>query len=234
MLIVTFMSGLAWAQTGEITGRVTDPSGAIVPGAEVAIKNVDTGVSRAVKSNESGYYSAPLLPIGNYEVSVSRSGFRSLTRTGVRLEVQQVARLDFVLEVGSLAESVTVAGAAPLVATEEASLATTVDHRKIQQLPLNGRNPFTLVNLVPGVVSERSNTFGRRANVNGARDATTELLIDGGATNSTDQGDLKATPPLEGVEEFKVQTASFSPETGHSAAVINVVTRGGSNDFSQR
>jgi len=231
--ILLFVSGaiVALAQTGEITGRVTDPTGAIVPSADISVTNVDTGVSRQVKSNESGYYSAPLLPTGNYQVSVSRTGFRPVNRSGIRLEVQQVARLDFVLEVGSVTESVDVVGAAPLVATEEASLATTVDHRKIQQLPLNGRNPFTLVNLVPGVLSERSNSFGRRANVNGGRDATTELLIDGGATTSTDQGDLKATPPLEGVEEFKVQTASFNPETGHSAAVIHIVTRSGSNEF---
>jgi hypothetical protein len=231
VLLLFLAACVAYAQTAEITGRITDPTGAIVPGADVDVTNIDTGVARRVKSNESGYYSAPLLPIGNYQVSVSQTGFRPVKRTGVRLEVQQVARLDFVLELGNVAESIDVVGAAPLVATEEASLATTVDHRKIQQLPLNGRNPFTLVNLVPGVLSERPSSFGRRANVNGGRDATTELLIDGGATNSTDQGDLKATPPLEGVEEFKVQTASFNPETGHSAAVIHIVTRSGSNDF---
>lgn len=131
LLLFVAVSGIALAQTGEVTGRVTDPTGAIVPGAEVMVKNVDTGVSRQVVSNEAGYYSAPLLPTGNYQVSVSKTGFRPVSRTGVRLEVQQVARLDFSLEVGNVAESVDVVGAAPLVATEEASLATTVDHRKI-------------------------------------------------------------------------------------------------------
>ena len=222
---------VAVAQTGEITGRITDPTGAIVPATPLEVKNTGTGVVLRIETNEAGYYTAPLLPVGDYQISARKPGFRPVTRSGIRLEVQQVARIDFVLAVGDVAETVEVVGAAPLVATEEASLATTVDYRKIQQLPLNGRNPFSLVTLVPGVTSERSGSFGRRANINGARDNSTEVLIDGGATTTTDQGDLRVTPPLEGVEEFKVQTASFSPEYGHSTGVISAVTRGGTNDL---
>jgi hypothetical protein len=225
------LAAVAAAQTGEITGRVTDPTGAVVPAASIEVKNVDTGIALPLQSNEAGYYSAPLLPVGSYQVSVKAQGFRPVTRSGIRLEVQQVARIDFTLAVGDVAETIEVVGAAPLVSTEEASLATTVDYRKIQQLPLNGRNPFNLVTLVPGVTSERSGSFGRRANINGARENSTEVLIDGGATTTTDQGDLRVTPPLEGVEEFKVQTASFSPEYGHSSGVINVVTRSGANEL---
>lgn len=231
VIAACLFGALAFAQHGEITGRVTDPTGAMVPGASVEVRNVATGVALPILTNDAGYYSAPLLPPGEYQVSVAKPGFRPVTRTGIRLEVQQVARIDFALAVGDVAETVSVVGAAPLVATEEASLATSVDHRKIQQLPLNGRNAFSLVTLVPGVTSENPSSFGRRANINGAREATTEVLIDGGATTSTDQGDIKITPPLEGVDEFKVQTASFSPETGHSSGVISVVTRSGTNDL---
>jgi hypothetical protein len=227
--LVTLFTVTASAQTAEMTGRITDATGAVIPGAQIEIRNIDTGVVLPVESNETGYYSAPLLPPGSYQITVKRQGFRPMTRSGIRLEVQQVARVDFTLEVGDVAEAIEVTGSAPLVSTEEASLATTVDHQKINQLPLNGRNPFSLVTLVPGVTSERAGSFGRRANINGARENSTEVLIDGGSTTTTDQGDLRVNPPLEGVEEFKVQTASFSPEFGHASGVISVVTRSGTN-----
>jgi len=222
---------VSFGQTAEITGRITDGSGALVPGSDIAALNIDTGVRRPVKSNESGYYSIPLLPPGNYEITAQMSGFKPLTRSGVRLEVGQIARIDFVMELGEVTESVTVAAQAPLVASEEHSIGTVVDGEKVHQLPLNGRNPFNLVTLTPGVTSASPSSFGRQANISGGRDNTSEVLIDGGATTSTDQGDLKITPPLEAVAEFKVQTASFEAEYGRAASVISMVTKSGTNEL---
>ncbi|MGH9627292.1 MAG: carboxypeptidase regulatory-like domain-containing protein, partial [Bryobacteraceae bacterium] len=220
-----------FGQTAEITGRVTDSSGAVIPDSSVVAFNVDTGVRRPVKTNESGYYSVPLLPPGRYEITAQMSGFKPLTRSGVRLEVGQIARIDFVMELGEVTESITVDAQAPLVSSEEASVGTVVDGEKVHQLPLNGRDPFSLVTLTPGVTSSSPSSFGRRSNISGGRENTSDVLIDGGATTSVDQGDLKISPPLEAVSEFKVQTASFEAEYGRSASVITMVTKSGTNEL---
>jgi hypothetical protein len=229
IVVATLMAGVCLAQNAEIVGRITDATGAVVPGAAVTVTNVGTGVQLPLRTNESGYYTATLLQPGNYRIGVEMQGFRQTTRSGIRLEVGQVARIDFVLTVGDLSEKVQVVGEAPLVASEEASLGTIVDRRKILELPLQGRDPLDLMTLAPGVLPNPRSPAA--ANINGGRDATTDILIDGAPTTKSDQGDSLMSPLLEGVEEFKVQTGSFGVEYGRSGGIVNVVTKSGTNQM---
>src|SRR5262249_48096043 len=147
--------GRLHAQTtaAQITGRVTDPSDAIVAGAKVTATNAATGASRDTTSNEAGNYAVPLLEPGTYTLSVQREGFRPVERTGITLHVNQLARIDVVLQIGAVAEKLLVIADAPLLEAEQSSLGAVVDNRKVVDLPLNGRNPFDLVFLTPGALA---------------------------------------------------------------------------------
>lgn len=131
---------LAQQQFGSITGLVTDPSGAVVPGAAVVITNVNTGVSSALKTNAEGYYTATSLIPGTYDISVSVTGFDSVTRRGITLDVAQDARIDIALIVGTTAQHIEVQGRSPLLQTEAATVGQVVPQTAVNQLPLNGRN----------------------------------------------------------------------------------------------
>ena len=146
---VVLPSALAHAQQATVAGRVTDASGAALPGAGVVLINVETGIKTHVTSNAEGLYAIPLVPPGSYTLTVELSGFRTATRTGITLGVQQVARLDFALELGGLAETVDVG--APLTESQTSSLGHVIDNKRIVELPLNGRNPLELSRLTPGV-----------------------------------------------------------------------------------
>ena len=143
----------AQRSTAEIVGTITDSSGGAVAKAEVSVANEGTGMRRSVASNELGYYGVPLLPPGKYRISVRVAGFNPVTRTGITLDVDQSARIDFVLEVGSVTESVVVSANASQVDTQTATLKAVVDQRRITELPLNGRDPNQLIFLLPGVYS---------------------------------------------------------------------------------
>src|SRR5260370_27216915 len=136
---------------GEITGVVTDPSGGIVATATVTITNPQTNFTRQAATNNSGNYAFPALLPGVYNVRAEMQGFQAEIRNGVELQVQQVARIDFQLRVGSLAETLEVSGGAPLLTTENATVGTVIDNRRIVELPLNGRNFLQLVALSPNV-----------------------------------------------------------------------------------
>ena len=123
-----------------ITGRVADPSGAVVPNAQVAVTNEATGARWSAVSNDSGYYTVPLLEPGAYRIRVEGAGFKPVVRAGVRLQVEQVARIDFALELGAVAEAVEVSGEAPLVESQTSSLGQVVNNKSIVEMPLNGRD----------------------------------------------------------------------------------------------
>ena len=128
------------AQTfGTITGEVTDATAAVVPGATVTIRNVDTNATRTVATNANGLYSVPLLPPGFYDVRVEKEGFRGAARSAIELQVQQTARVDFTLSVGQVSETLDVAGQAALLNTEDATVGTVIEEKRIVELPLNGR-----------------------------------------------------------------------------------------------
>src|SRR5437764_13485417 len=131
LLLIACTAAAMFAQTAQITGLVADPSGAVVPNATITIVNIETGTHNSAASNAQGYYTVPLLDPGNYQVRVETKGFRPLIRSGVRLQVEQIARLDFTLEMGQLSEAVEVTGTAPLVDSETSALGQVINNKSI-------------------------------------------------------------------------------------------------------
>lgn len=158
-----------------MTGIVADSSGAILPGAKVAVKNLETGVVNRTATNDSGNYVVQNLIPGTYELTVGIQGFKTYVATNLRVQVGQVLRIDPSMAVGDVTESIAVTAAPPLVQTETGALGQTIDNRQIVQLPLNGRNIFGLVALVPGAAPDQSGN----TRVNGARARGNEYMIDG-------------------------------------------------------
>ncbi|HUG53568.1 MAG TPA: carboxypeptidase-like regulatory domain-containing protein, partial [Vicinamibacteria bacterium] len=156
------LPAMARAQaTGTISGAVTDPTGAVLPGATVEARNEGTGQVRTATSGTDGYYTVPLLSPGRYAVKASLAGFSIVTRTGVQVRVAETSRVNLTLPVGSLTETVTIVGAQPLVETANATLGIVIDEKKIVDLPLNGRNFTQLGTLIPGVVAPPASLGGQ-------------------------------------------------------------------------
>ena len=167
--------GTAFAQTAQLTGRISDASSAVLPGAAITVTNTDTGISRKPISNGEGYYAAPFLPAGTYRITVELAGFRPITRDEVTLSINQVARIDFVLELAGFQEEVE----APLRERETASVGQVIDNRTIVTLPLNGRNYSQLALLTPGAVANPAARAADAFNLNGNRSFQNNFLIDG-------------------------------------------------------
>lgn len=228
------------AQTtaAQITGRITDPTGAVVPGARIGVTNNNTGIERSTVSNAEGYYTVPQIDPGQYRIEVTAQGFKQIQQSAVTLHVNQSARIDFTLEVGSSAESITVSGEAPILNAAEAALGTVVDNTKLVNLPLNGRNAYDLMLLVPGTQS-----YSRQAlpgnniplsniSINGGPAMTNEFLMDGIPNQTIVQSQFVVVPSIDAVEEFKVQTNSVSAEFGRTGGgVINLTLKSGTNEF---
>ena len=153
-LLALIAPGLLLAQRAQITGRVTDSTGAVIVETQVGARNVDTGLKWEVSTNEVGYYTIPLLPPGHYEMLVRKEGFRPISRSGLNLLMDQTVRVDFVMEVKVVTDSVVVsAEAQPLLATTTATISTVIDNKRILDLPLNDRDPLMLASLAPGVLA---------------------------------------------------------------------------------
>ena len=169
------------AQNAEVSGLITDPSNLAVPGARVVMQSVDTGALRGVFSNEQGQYSVPaLLPGRPYNITVQANGFKTVHQNGIVVEVDQRARLDFSLTIGRSAESIAVQGNAPLLNTSDASVSTVIGNRFVENLPLNGRNFSSLIDLTPGVVLTFANQYDQgQFSVNGQRPDSNYFLVDG-------------------------------------------------------
>ena len=138
------------AQTAEISGLISDPSGLAVPNATVSVESRDSGATRSVTSNQQGRYNVPALPPGSYDLSIEATGFKSVHQTGVVLEVGQRAALNFALSVGTKSETVTVEGSSPSLNTSDASVSTVIDNQFVENMPLNGRSFSSLIDLAPG------------------------------------------------------------------------------------
>ena len=149
-------SAYGQATSGQITGTITDASAAAIPGASVSISNQGTGLKRQAESNERGAYAFPLLPPGIYRISVVKSGFGPMTRIGLDLSVDQTARLDFKLEVGAVADTVEVNASGAAIEQDTSALGQLIDSTKVSNIPLNGRNPFRLVQLTTNVLTAPS------------------------------------------------------------------------------
>jgi hypothetical protein len=213
--------------TSRLTGDVVDPSGAAVSGAEVTVVNSGTGTTRSTTTSEAGDYSLPSLAPGDYAVTVSKPGFRQVKREGLRLEVNQTARVDFTLEVGAVSETVEVTGAVPLIDSDTSSIGQVIETKAIEDLPLNGRNFVQLAILGPGVVGVG---FGARGTImsgsrpddlrpgselfsNGNRENSNNFLMDGIDNNERLTLSITLRPSVEAVREFKIQTNMFGADT---------------------
>jgi hypothetical protein len=244
ILIACVMSSFALAQEfrGSISGRVTEASGAAVPGASVTITNVATNTSTTATTNESGDYTALYLNPGQYAVAVAAKDFKKTVRQGIEVRVGDKLTLDFVLEVGGLSETVNVTSEAALLETVSATAGQVIDRRRISELPLSDGNPFTLTRLAPGIGYVGDLKFSRPFDNNGSSDfistgvsrgAGHEFTLDG-VPNTDDNGSMRVAfvPPADAVQEFKVETASFDAQQGHSGgATVNVMLRSGTNDL---
>jgi len=230
------ISAIAQTTAGQITGIVTDPTGAAVPAASVVARNTATGVIRQTASNESGNYSVPLLEPGSYSVTVQKEGFRTAERSGITLSVNSTVRLDFVMPLGSVSESVSVTADLPLLQTGESSLRSVVDNRKIVELPLNGRNPFDLIFLAPGTQAYRRTSLPgnniplSNLSINGGPAMANEVLLDGIPSTSPQYNQFTVVPSIDAVQEFEVKTNNMAAEFGRTAGgVVNVVMKSGTN-----
>jgi hypothetical protein len=228
----------AWSQTatGTIVGTVTDHSGAVISSAKVTVINTGTNSKIEVLTNSEGDYTAPLLPPGTYSVAVSAPGFKTLDQKGIRLQVQQQARVDVVLQVGAVSDSVEVTADAAVVEATTSSIGKVVDNKRIAELPLNTRNVYSLVNLTPGLAGSIGNAHNAVSfSVNGARGGTFDVLVDGssGAFPTVNGfAGVSVFPSVDAVAEFKLQAQNFPAEFGRSmTAVLNLVYKSGGNDF---
>jgi hypothetical protein len=229
----------AFCQTGQIVGRIVDPAGAVVPDVKIQITQTTTGVVRQTASNSDGYFTAPNLLPGIYTVRLEHPGFKPLNRTGVQLEVDQDLRFDFTLEVGSLNEQITVTGQEPLLETENSSIGQVVQSAQIVNLPLLGRDTYSLAELVPGVrPSAGMNQLPvdiittSSISINGAPGSANSYLLDGAPNTAPAQNQPIIYPNPDLVQEFKVETNNISAEYGRAAGgVFNIVTKAGTNEL---
>jgi hypothetical protein len=230
---------LAYAQvdTGSISGVVTDSTGAIVPDAAILITETSTNIREKLTTNGAGFYSAQGLHPGNYQVESSKAGFQSQKRTGVALRVQDRIELNFTLALGSTSTEITVSTTAPVLESETSSLGQVIESKTMTDLPLNGRTFIQLATLTAGTLPSTRSADKDSFISNGARSVQNSYLLDGidnknrivGFDSTSAQ---IVTPVIDAIEEFKVQTSTFSAEFGQAAGgVVNVTMKSGTNSY---
>ena len=242
-LLVPVHAHCSFGQTSTATliGTVQDSTGAILPDVTVSVTSTERNISLSTRTNEVGSYVLPALSPGNYSVTAELPGFKRAVREGVVLQVNQLGRIDIRLQLGSIEETIRVIGAAPLLETESSSRGSTIDQQKILELPLNGRDYNQLAGLAPGVVPSTPRlavlNFKGAINVNGNRVFDNVFLLDGVdnvSYSSSYRGENVqiVQPSIEALQEFKIQTNTYSAEFGRSSgAVINAAIRSGSNSI---
>jgi hypothetical protein len=245
-VIALILSPAAIAQnaTGDIVGTVTDSTGAILPGATVTLINTGTRDTRTFTTNSSGSYVFPNLQPGDYSISVAMSGFKTITTTGVTLTVSERHRVDEQLEIGATDEHVEVStSSTPTLQTDQGQVASSLSERQMQELPLNGRNYINLVQITPGAQEGDPNAInngtrpadrrpGSGVSINGQPENYNAQLIDGLDNSDRLQNLIGVRTSVDAIQETKVLTNSFTAESGRAGgAVINIVTRSGTNNF---
>jgi len=235
LLGLVFCAAAVPAQVGTstISGTVRDSSGAVVAGANVTALNDATGITYKQTTTEAGVYAFPSLPVGLYTVTVDTQGFKTSRKTGNRLEVDTPLTVDIALELGALSEMISVESRAERLQTSNATIGDVVEQKAVVDLPLNGRNPLNLIILEPGVVQRSNAAAGSGIHVNGSRDRSFNVTIDGiEANESTVPAPLKNLYRLnpDNVQEYKITTNNATAEEGrNSGASISVATRTGTN-----
>jgi hypothetical protein len=229
------------AVTGTILGEISDSTGAVMPGTTVTLTHAATGLVRSVVTDASGEYTVPSLPTGRYAVKAELTGFKTVTVTDVDLGVDQRMRINVQLELGAVEESITVTGTSPLVQTASSELGTTVQEEQIKMLPLNGRNFVNLTRTVPGVVRgipganiDGAGSLAWRASssfsANGQRPRDNNYMLDGVDNNETWLQTVVLFPSVDALDEFKLQTSTYSAEFGRSlGGVVNLQIKSGGN-----
>jgi carboxypeptidase family protein len=232
---------VAQAVTGTILGTVTDATGGVMPGATVTLKHEGTGQTRTIVTDSGGEFTVPALQTGKYTLSAELSGFKTITLSGIDVGVDQRVRINVKLEIGTVSESVTVAGQSPLVQISSSELGTTVSEEQIKTLPLNGRNFVNLTRTVPGVVRgipganiDGAGSLAWRASAsfsaNGQRPRDNNYMLDGVDNNETWLQTVVLFPSVDALDEFKLQTSTYSAEFGRSlGGVVNLQIKSGTN-----
>jgi hypothetical protein len=251
---ICFISFQALSQTptATINGRILDPSRAVIAGATVEAINIDTNAKYSTQTDASGLFTIPNLPPGNYRLEASKPGFRTIVKPSLVLHVQDVVALNFDMSVGSISESVTVAGGTPLIDTQSPAVSTLVDRQFVENMPLNGRSFQTLIMLTPGtVVTPTTYASQGQFSVNGQRTDANYFTVDGASANIgisagnglpqsaggslpglSAMGGTNSLVSVDAMQEFRVQTSSFAPEFGRApGGQISIVTRSGTNQF---
>src|SRR3954469_23076532 len=242
ILAITFASAMGAQTLGGIVGEVKDASGAMMPAAKVTATNVETNVVRETATNSSGLYTFPSLVPGVYTIKVDAPGFQTMQRANVELQVQQVARVDFTLAVGQATQTIEVAASAALLSTEDATVGTVIEQRRIVDLPLNGRNFFSLVALSPNVTygftpaQQASGRLGGTRStltmsLSGARATWANYTLDGITNTDVDFNTYIVLPSVDALQEFKVQSGIYPAEFGREAGQVNVLTKPGTNNY---
>ena len=234
-LLLTASAAFAQTGTSRITGAVRDPSGAAVPGASVTATNDATGVTQTQVTTDSGVYAFPSVPVGKYTITIEKQGFKKFQKNNNELGVGTPLAVDAVLEVGQVSEVVTVSGGAEQLQTSNATLGNVVEQKAIETLPLNGRNPLTLLLLEPGVVQRSFGGAGSGVHVNGSRDRAYNVTIDGIEANESSVpnpvSNIYRINP-DNIQEFRVTTNNATAEEGrNSGASISIATRSGTSEY---
>jgi carboxypeptidase family protein len=237
LLLFACASAFAQQTTGNITGRVVDQQGAAVPGATVTAKSASTGFMRTEVSDAEGIYRLSALPVGLYDVTAELQGFSTVSKKDIEVNVAQTQAVDFPMKVAQLAETINVTAASPLIQTTASGVGAIVDVKRIESLPLNGRQFANLAATVPGVGlsfhSDPTKSTQYAPLVNGGAGRNINYQIDGGDNNDDTVGGQLQGFPLEAVEQFNFQTQRFKAEYGRSnGGVLSVVTKSGTNSWA--
>jgi hypothetical protein len=245
--LVSLLSPLLYGQaTGSFSGTVSDNAGAVISGANVRITSEGTGLTRETKTDDSGHYLIPLLPVSFYSIQVQAPGFGSVQQKQIRLQVDEHRELNFNLKPAAVSTSVEVNATEVAVETSNPSLGQVITSEEVAELPLNGRNFVQLATLTPGTTqSTNPNSFFTRSasseaatrgafslSVGGSREQSTNWLLDGNDNNQLDEGGIAIFPDIDAIQEFKVLTYNYSAEYGERAGpTVLVTTKSGSNQF---
>jgi hypothetical protein len=243
MVLLAPSTASAQEARGTITGKVVDPTKAVVAGATVKVTNIAMGTTLTLRTNEDGFYQAPYLIPGTYQVTAEATGFKRFVRDGVILRVNDTIQIDIDLEVGSMDQTVTVSADAPLLDTSSASMGAVVDSRRVAELPIPHGEPFKLIGLAGGVSYGRDPRLDRPFEpthivgyaINGTRANRSDITIDGvpsTATANAQEVIASFVPPQDLIQEFKIQTATFDAAFGNTeGGVTNLSIKSGSNSF---
>jgi len=250
--MMLFLANLLMADvTGNILGTVTDPSGAVVPGATVTLRHASTGLRVTTTTNAVGGYQFLAVPVGagyavEWKLQDEATGFRQASETGIKLLVNHGYRVDFQLQVGATTQVVSVSASAVQVETTNTQLGDVIEDRRMTSLPLNGRSYIDLLGLQAGVVpiaSTSSNLsiltnnvsgkgFSGLLSVNGSREAANAFLVNGGDVEESQNNGAAIAPTFDSIQEFRLLSGTFDAEYGRfSGAMVNVITKSGTNDL---